>query len=53
MLHAQIILQYFYKILMRANSYWFSFSPIINITFLFINNYSPQILQTADMVNNY
>ena len=41
MLHSQIILQHFYKMLMWLISYWFSFRPIINNTFSFTNNYSP------------
>ena len=38
---SQIILQYFYKLLIWPTSYLFSSRLTINITFLFINNYSP------------
>ena len=40
MLQPQIILQYFYKMLMWPISYWFSSKPTINITFSFTNNHS-------------
>ena len=41
MVQSQIILQYFYKMLMWPTSYWFSSKPTINITFSFTNTHSP------------
>ena len=41
MLQSQIILQYFYKLLMYPTSNWFSSRPTINITFSFTSNHSP------------
>ena len=38
---AQIILQYFYKMLMWPTSYWFLSKLTINIIFSFTNNLSP------------
>ena len=39
MLHPQTILQQFFKMLMWPTSYWYSSKYIINIIFLFTNNY--------------
>ena len=40
MIRLQIILPYFYKLLLWPISYWFLLGPTNNITFLFTNNHS-------------